>query len=104
MELFTRKIILKVKVAVAAAEIHILAELDRVCRIGGKIIIPTYMNKNEKGKTSGFANTVGKAGADFKRQFTYDTYMEFIKEAGYENAEYSLIEEKIPCAVAIITK
>ena len=37
-----------------------------MCRIGGKIIIPTYMNKNEKGKTRGFANTVGKAGADFK--------------------------------------
>lgn len=43
------------------------------------------MNKNEKGQTSGFANTVGKAGADFKRQFTYDTYKEFIKEAGYKN-------------------
>ena len=61
-------------------------------------------NKNEKGKTSGFANTVGKAGADFKRQFTYDTYMEFIKEAGYENVEYSLVEGKIPCAIAVITK
>ena len=62
------------------------------------------MNKNDKGKTSRFANTVGKAGADFKRQFTYDTYKEFIKEAGYENVEYSLIEGKIPCAIAVITK
>lgn len=42
---------------VAANVIHLLdepykalAELDRVCRIGGKIIIPTYMNKNEKVK------------------------------------------------------
>lgn len=101
----------KFDVVVAANVIHLLdkpykalAELDRVCRIGGKIIIPTYMNKNEKGKTSGFANTVGKAGADFKRQFTYDTYMEFIKEAGYENVEYSLVEGKIPCAIAVITK
>ena len=101
----------KFDVVVAANVIHLLdepykalAELDRVCRIGGKIIIPTYMNKNEKGKTRGFANTVGKAGADFKRQFTYDAYMEFIKEAGYENVEYSLIEGKIPCAVAVITK
>ena len=41
---------------------------------------------------------------DFKRQFTYDTYKEFIKEAGYENVEYSLIEGKIPCAIAVITK
>ena len=27
-----------------------LAELDRVCHVGGKIIIPTYMNKNDKGE------------------------------------------------------
>lgn len=96
---------------VAANVIHLLdepykalAELDRVCRKGGKIIIPTYMNKNAKGKTSGFANIVGKAGADFKRQFNIDTYKKFIKDAGYENAEYTLIEGKIPCAVVVITK
>lgn len=101
----------KFDVVVAANVIHLLdepykalAELDRVCRTGGKIIIPTYMNKNHKGKTSRFAHTVGKAGADFKRQFTYDTYKKFIKEAGYENVKYSLIEGKIPCAVAVITK
>jgi hypothetical protein len=47
---------------------------------------------------------VGKAGADFKRQFTYDSYKEFIEDAGYKNVEYSLIEGKIPCAVAVITK
>ena len=98
-------------IVVAANVIHLLdepykalAELDRVCRRGGKIIIPTYMNKNDKGKTSLFANTVGKAGADFKRQFTFDTYKKFIKEAGYKNVDYSWIEGKIPCAVAVIKK
>ena len=101
----------KFDVVVAANVIHLLnepykalAELDRVCRTGGKIIIPTYMNKNDKGKISGFANTVGKAGADFKRQFTYDSYMKFFKEAGYKNVKYYLVEGKIPCAIAVITK
>ena len=61
------------------------------------------MNKNDKGKTSGFVNVIGKAGADFKRQFTFDTYKRFIKDAGYENVKYTLIEGKIPCAVAVIT-
>lgn len=61
------------------------------------------MNKNDKGKTSGFVNAIGKAGADFKRQFTFDTYKRFIKDAGYENVKYTLIEGKIPCAVAVIT-
>ena len=98
-------------IVVAANVIHLLdepykalAELDRVCRKGGKIILPTYMNKNEKGKTSQFANVVGKAGADFKRQFTFDTYKQFIKEAGYTNVDYSWIDGKIPCAVAVIKK
>ena len=98
-------------IVVAANVIHLLdepykalAELDRVCRKGGKIIIPTYMNKNEKGKTSQLANVVGKAGADFKRQFTFDTYKQFIKEAGYTNVDYSWIDGKIPCAVAVIKK
>lgn len=101
----------KFDVVVAANVIHLLdepykalAELDRVCRKGGKIIIPTYMNKNDKGKTSGFVNVIGKAGADFKRQFTFDTYKRFIKDAGYEKVEYTLIEGKIPCVVAVITK
>ena len=98
-------------IVVAANVIHLLdepykalSELDRVCRKGGKIILPTYMNKNGKGKTSQFANAVGKAGADFKRQFTFDTYKQFIKEAGYTNVDYSWIDGKIPCAVAVIKK
>lgn len=98
-------------VVVAANVIHLLdepykalAEMDRVCRKGGRIIIPTYMNKNDKGKTSAFANIVGKAGAGFKRQFTFDTYKKFIKDAGHENVEYTFIKGKIPCAVAVITK
>ena len=101
----------KFDVVVAANVIYLLdepykalAEMDRVCRKGGKIIIPTYINKNDNGKTSDFANTVGKAGADFKRQFSFDTYKEFIKGAGYENTEYTLIKGKIPCAVAVIKK
>ena len=38
-----------------------LSELNRVCKSGGKLIIPTYMNKNKNGKTNGFVTVVGKA-------------------------------------------
>ena len=98
-------------VVIAANVIHLLdepykalAELDRVCRSGGTIIVPTYMNRSEQGKTSGFASTVGKAGADFKREFTPDTYRQFFAEAGYPDAEYTLCEGRIPCAVAVLQK
>lgn len=81
-----------------------LRELDRVCRSGGEIIIPTYMNRSSKGRTSGFAEAVGKAGADFKRQFTFESYQEFFAAAGYTDVKYTMIEGRVPCAVAVIRK
>lgn len=96
---------------VAANVIHLLdeplralAELDRVCRRGGKIIIPTYMNENEKGQASGFSTVVGRAGADFKRAFTLDSYKAFFAEAGYTDVRYAFFAGRVPCAVAVIRK
>ena len=81
-----------------------LGELNRVCRPGGMMIIPTYMNKDQKGNTSGFASVVGKAGADFKRQFTVESYRQFFLDAGYRDVQVTLAEGRIPCAVAVMTK
>lgn len=98
-------------VVVAANVIHLLdeprkalGELNRVCRSGGRLIIPTYMNQNKKGKTNAFAKAVGDASQVFKRQFTMETYQHFLEEAGFREAEYRLIKGRIPCAVAVITK
>ncbi len=98
-------------VVIAANVIHLLdeplkalSELDRVCRDDGLIMIPTYMNKESTGEASGFSKTVGAAGADFKREFTFSTYQEFFEEAGYEKAEYMMIEGRVPCAVAFLGK
>ncbi len=79
-------------------------ELNRVCKDGGMLIIPTYMNKDSKGKTSGFAGAVQKAGADFKRQFTVASYRQFFLDAGYSDVEVSLADGRIPCAVAVMRK
>ena len=49
------------------------------------LIIPTYMNRNERGGTSAFASAVGKAGADFKQQFTAESYRRFFLDAGYRD-------------------
>ena len=98
-------------VVVAANVIHLLdepykalSELDRVCRTGGKIILPTYMNGTEKGTTNGVSSVIGKAGADFKREFTPETYRQFIADAGYTNVTYTLCKGRIPCNVAVIKK
>ena len=81
-----------------------LQELDRVCKDGGMLIIPTYMNKNDKGKPSGFSSTVGKAGADFKREFTVGSYKQFFLDAGYRDVKITLANGRIPCAVAVMRK
>lgn len=95
---------------VAANVIHLLEnpiiaikELNRVCKDDGYIIIPTYMNKNNK-KGDSFIKNVNKAGVSFKRQFSYESYQEFFKELGFVDAKYSNIEGKIPCAIAVLKK
>lgn len=96
---------------VAANVIHLLeeplralGELDRVCRPGGKIIIPTYMNGTDSGRTNRVSGAIGKAGADFKREFTLGTYERFFADAGYAEASYVLCRGRIPCAVAVLKK
>ena len=81
-----------------------LSELNRVCKDGGMLIIPTYINKDDKGKTNGFSDAVGMAGADFKREFTMESYRWFFLDAGYPDVEVSLADGRIPCAVAVMRK
>ena len=96
---------------VAANVIHLLDEplralheLARVCRPGGRIIIPTYMNRTERGTTNGVSGAIGKAGAGFKRAFTLESYKQFFADAGFENVRYTLCEGRVPCAVAALVK
>ena len=95
--------------AVAANVIHLLdepyralGELRRVCRPGGLIVIPTYMGRTDKGRANGVSSAIGKAGADFKREFTPETYRQFFADAGYTDVTYTLCEGTIPCMIAAI--
>lgn len=81
-----------------------LDELNRVCRPGGMLVIATYMDKDQKGRSSGFARLAGKAGAGFKRQFTVDSYRKFFVDAGYVDVEVCVAQGRIPCAVATMRK
>ena len=95
---------------VAGNVIHLLEdpsaaikELERVCKAGGKLIVPTYINASE-GVNQKAVRLLELAGANFKRQFTMDSYKEFFEAAGYQNVEYSIVDGRMPCAVAVITK
>ncbi len=80
-----------------------LAELERVVKPGGKIIIPTYINmsKNSAGIAVKFVEFLG---ADFKKQFDLESYKIFFKEMGYDNVEYHVVDGRMPCAIAVIKK
>ena len=80
-----------------------LHELERVVRPGGKIIIPTYINKTKK--SSGLAvKFIEFLGAEFKRQFDLEAYKKFFEDKGYADAGYYVVEGRMPCAIAVITK
>lgn len=93
---------------VAANVIHLLdepekalGELRRVCKEGGRMVIPTYINKSKPEATRG-AKFVSKLGVSFAREFDIETYKKFFSDLGYENVEYSVVDGRMPCAFALI--
>lgn len=76
-------------------------EMLRVCKTGGKVIILSYINDGETAN-SFIANTLSKTGA-VKKTFTLESYKSFFISLGLDKTEFSVIEGKTPCAVAVIT-
>lgn len=60
--------------------------------------------RKKNGKTNGITNAIDKTGADFKREFTLNSYEQFFKDAGYTDAEYIWCPGKVPCAMAVLYK
>ena len=94
---------------VAANVIHLLddpkaalSELLRVCRPGGQLIIPTYVSRAENGRERLLSRLLSRIGVSFKNRFSYESYQQFIREAGYEDAFFVIVEGRIPCALAYI--
>ena len=80
-----------------------LNELLRVVRPGGKVIIPTYINMTRD--SSGFAvKFIEKLGAEFKRQFDIDSYKKFFEDKGFKDVDFYVVDGRMPCAIAVITK
>lgn len=96
--------------AVAGNVIHLLPdpelalnELKRVVKPGGKIIIPTYINK-ESATASMAARLLEHFGAHFERQFNLETYKQFFADMGYKDVEITVVNGRMPCAIAVIER
>jgi len=78
-------------------------EMLRVCKTGGKVIIPTYINDSQRSSKI-LAKLVDLTGLEFKYEFTLDSYKSFFFDMGLRNTEFFVIAGHMPCAVAVITK
>ena len=78
-----------------------LAELKRVTKPGGTIIIPTYINMS-KGSGTAAVKFIELLGANFKRQFDLESYKQFFTDMGYSDVTYEVVDGRMPCALAVI--
>lgn len=79
-----------------------LRELSRVCKEDGLLLLPTYMNKTASGSEGPLISILSKAGADFKRQFNFQSYEQFLRDAGFADITISRIIGRVPCALAAV--
>ena len=82
---------------------QVMAELMRVVKPGGKVIIPTYINMSKP--SGGIAvRFIELLGANFKRQFDLESYKKFFEDMGYSDVTYTVVDGRMPCAIAVIEK
>ena len=79
-----------------------LDELARVCREGGRIVVPTYVQKDGE-KPSLWIKLLRFLGIPIMNNITLKAYQQLFKDSGYSDVTYTLVEGKISCAIAEIT-
>ncbi len=57
-----------------------------------------------KGTGTAAVKLITWLGADFKRQFDLDSYKRFFDEKGYTGVRYYVVDGRMPCAIAVLTK
>ena len=95
-------------VVVAGNVIHLLPdpqramnELTRVCKDGGRLVIPTYINGDE-GTNKLAVKFLEKLGANFKCQFNTESYEKFFEDMSYKNVTYEVVRGRMACDIAVI--
>ena len=80
-----------------------LDELLRVCRPGGRVILPTYINASKLSSRAA-VSLIAKFGIKFTESFDLDTSQKFLEDMGHPASEIKVVEGRMSCAVAVIDK
>ena len=55
-----------------------------------------------KGSGTAAVKFIELLGANFKRQFDFESYKQFFTDMGYSDVSYEVVDVRIPCALAVI--
>ena len=81
-----------------------VSELLRVCKRGGPVVIPTYITNLDDPVQRAEKKAIELAGIHFDHDFTAESYRQFFRDMGYENAGFVTAEGRFPCMFAILAK
>ena len=81
-----------------------ISELIRVCKKGGKIIIPTYIIMKEHGISTILIRLINHFTKTFLYQFNEQSYKNFFNKQGYSQIDFEVINGRTACCIAVITK
>lgn len=79
-------------------------ELYRVTKRGGKILLPTFMTRNKSDISRILLKAYTKLGFSPSTEYTPKSYIEMLKSCRIGRVKFKVINGRIPCCYAVITK
>lgn len=96
-------------IVIAGNVLHLLAnperavkELYRVCKPGGKLLLPTFVLKNKNSLSEKLIGIYQKLGFSPNREYSPKSYVEMLKSCNVGEVKARLIKGTIPCCYAVI--
>lgn len=96
-------------VVIAGNVLHLLEkperavkEMYRVCKPGGKLILPTFVLKNKNSLSETLIGIYQKLGFRPNREYSPKSYVEMLKGCNVGEVKARLIKGTIPCCYAVI--
>lgn len=81
-----------------------VAELYRVTKPGGRILLPTFMTRDKSAISETLLKAYKRLGFSPSAEYTPGGYVRMLKKCGLGSVSARLIKGTIPCCYAVIVK